>query len=332
MKFGIQLPTTKEGMTYRILTDDDLDSLLTMPETIEKLEEALRAKSRGHLVAEARFQVTLNNGALVFTAGAEPVNEHVIGFRVYETFRVPTVKHEQLVAVFDSEDGRFKGLILGHVIGAMRTAALDGIALKYMAPKNPDCLGILGSGFQAAFHFESALCVRPFRRARVYSPAIKHRAAFAAEMSEKHGLEVEIAESAEEVVREADVLLCTTNATQPVFDAAWLKPCSHVTTIGPKLEGNHELPLEAADRSARIVTDSLAQVDAFPRPYFLSNTCHRERMIELSEVIAGRQPGRESDDEITLFCSVGLSATEVIVANQALRNFEAREAVLEQGG
>ncbi len=314
-------------MTYRILTDSDLKTLLTMDETIEKLEEALRTKSKGNLVSPPRFQVSLEKGALVFTAGAEVENENVIGFRVYETFRVPTVRHDQLVAVFDSEDGAFKGIILGSALGAMRTAALGGIALKYMAPNDPGCLGILGSGFQARFQFESALCVCKFRRARVYSRTADHRVAFAAKMKAKHGLDVEAADCAENVVREADVLLCATNATQPIFDAAWLKPGTHITTIGPKFKRAHELPLEAAERSTRIVTDSLSQVDAFPRPYFLLNTPQRERMIELSDVVAGKQPGRVSQNEITLFCSVGLSATEVIVADQALRNAEARDAV-----
>ncbi|OGR90263.1 MAG: hypothetical protein A2V88_08525 [Elusimicrobia bacterium RBG_16_66_12] len=316
-------------MGYRILTDDDVEALLTMREAIEKLEQALLSGSRAGLVAPPRFMVSLEKGDLVFTAGAEVANDNVIGFRVYETFRVPTAKHEQLVVVFDSRTGELRGLILGRRLGAVRTAALDGIAIKYMAPRSPDCLGMLGSGYQAGFHFESALCVRTFRRALVYSTTPDHRAAFAAAMRERHGLEVEAVDSAAAVVREADVLLCTTSAVRPVFDVARLRSGMHITTVGPKLAGAHELPVDAAGRSDRIVTDSIAQVDAFPRPFFLLGTPHRDRMIELCDVVAGKQPGRASEDEITLFCSVGLSATEVIVADQATRNAAVRQASLD---
>ena len=79
----------------------------------------------------------------------------------------------------------------------------------------------------------------------------------------------------------------------------------------------YELPLEAARRAAVIVTDSLAQVDAYGKPFFLSGS-DRARMVELSEVLAGRQAGRLSDEDVTLFCSVGLAGTEVVVADRLL--------------
>jgi alanine dehydrogenase len=97
-----------------------------------------------------------------------------------------------------------------------------------------------------------------------------------------------------------------------------LRPGTHVNTIGPKFEDTHELSPRVAEKSAIVATDSLAQVDAYPRPFFLAGTPARERMVELGEIVAGRRPGRTSPDDVTLFCSVGLAGTEVVLADAAL--------------
>ena len=93
-------------------------------------------------------------------------------------------------------------------------------------------------------------------------------------------------------------------------------------TIGPKFTEAHEVPIETAPRAEVIATDSLAQVDAYSKPFFLANTPERERMVELSDVVVGRRAGRLSEDGITLFCSVGLAGTEVVVADALLEELE----------
>jgi ornithine cyclodeaminase len=137
-------------------------------------------------------------------------------------------------------------------------------------------------------------------------------------MSSKTGLHVEAANSAQEVVEFADVLICATTSTTPVLEENWVKPGTHVNTIGPKFRGKSEVPYELAQKSQVIVTDSFQQVDGYSEPFFLSDTPERKRMIELSDVVAGKQKGRQSSKDITLFCSVGLAGTEVVVANEAL--------------
>ncbi|MCK4988098.1 MAG: hypothetical protein KAS40_21335, partial [Desulfobacterales bacterium] len=81
--------------------------------------------------------------------------------------------------------------------------------------------------------------------------------------------------------------------------------------------------VEAARKSHTIVTDSLQQIDGFEpyaAPFFLQNTPERERMIELDELVAGKRKGRSSPDELTLFCSVGLAGTEVVLADAAFKS------------
>ena len=303
---------------YRILTDEDIHRIITAETAVNAIEQALLARATGALIAPPRFSVGADSGALVFTAGGETAHSKSLGFRVYDTFGGKSPDRTQLVAVFDSQTGNFKGLVIGVLVGALRTASINAIAIKYMARSDAKNLGILGSGLQARYHMQAAMVVRPFEYARVHSPTASHREAFAAEMSDRADIRVEAVQSSEEVVRYSDVLICATNSSTPVFDAGWLKPGMHINTIGPKFKEAHEISTEVAQNSHMIVTDSLDQVDSYPKPFFLLDTPERNRMVELSEIVVGRQRGRLSVTDITLFCSVGLAGTEVVLANEAL--------------
>ncbi|MFZ5858892.1 MAG: ornithine cyclodeaminase family protein [Chloroflexota bacterium] len=303
---------------YQILTDEDI-KFLKIESVVNGIEQSLRARSEGALIAPPRFSVKVERGALVFTAGAETKHSHSIGFRVYDTFPKSSEDHVQIVAVFDSQTGDFRGLVIGQLIGALRTAALNAVAIKYMARSDVQNLGILGSGFQARFHMQAAMEVRQFRNAKVYSPTASHCEEFAAEMSAQIGLRVEAARSADEVVRFADVLICATTSTSPVLESSWIKSGTHINTIGPKFKGMSEIPYELAQLSQVIATDSPEQANSYPEPFFLAHTPEGNRMVDLSEIVVGKQKGRLSSADITLFCSVGLAGTEVAVANEALK-------------
>ncbi len=303
---------------YRILTDKDI-SILEIESVVNAIEQLLHARAVGALIAPPRFSIDVDNGALVFTAGAETKHSRAIGFRVYDTFPKSSPNHIQFVAVFDSQTGEFRGLVISNLIGGLRTAAINAVAIKHMARPDAQNLGILGSGFQARFHVQAAMVVRHFRSAKVYSPTVSHREIFAAEMSAQTGLRMEASHSVEDVVRFADVLICATTSMSPVLETSWVKPGTHINTIGPKFKGMSEIPYELAQLSRVIATDSPEQVDSYAEPFFLLETPERNRMVDLSEIVVAKQKGRLSSTDITLFCSVGLAGTEVIVADAALK-------------
>ena len=306
---------------YRILTDQDIEEGLPIENAISVIEATIRAKAQGKLLAPPRFSVGTDDGSMVFTAGSEMEHFHVMGFRVYDRFEIKSPDRRQLVVVFDNRTGTFKGLVIGKLIGAIRTAAINAVALKYMAHSSTQCLGILGSGFQAQIHAQAAASVREFEMIRVYSSTERNREAFTQALAEKIEVPVEAMQSPEQVVREADVLICATKSSTPIFQSDWLKAGVHINTIGPRYEGKHEVPLEAAERSQIIATDSKEQADSYDQPFFLEGTPQWDQMVELSDIVSGRHPGRASDTEITMFCSVGLAGTEVVVANEAIRWF-----------
>ncbi|MFQ5945473.1 MAG: ornithine cyclodeaminase family protein [Anaerolineae bacterium] len=308
----------KKMPKYRILTDKEVEGRVAMADLIAQIEAAMLEKAEGALIAPPRFRVDVERGGLVFTVGADTKDRQVIGFRVYDSFRNASQDKQQLVAVFDSETGAFKGAVLGNRLGPLRTGAIGGVAVKHLSRPDSRVLALIGSGSQARTQLEAAVEVRDFEKFRVYSRTPAHRRAFAAEMGERLGIEIKPVTSSEKAVRGADVVIAATTATRPVLEAEWLKEGAHVSTLGPKAKGSHEIPMELAERAALIATDSLAQVDAYPKPFFLTNT-HRPRMVELSDILAERVPGRTDEDQLTLFCSVGLAGTEVVVADEMLR-------------
>lgn len=301
----------------RTINEQEVEEALTMERAVEAIETAMRAKAEGKLVAPPRFSVDTEEGSLIFTAGAELRSTHTIGFRVYETLGGGSPE-TQMIAVFDTQTGALKGLVFGRFTGAMRTAAINAVATKYLARADVKRLGILGSGYHARFQARAAAAVRTFETAKVFSPTAKHRETFAGEMSAELGFPVNASANAEDVVRGADVLLCATRSTRPVFEAEWLRAGTHINSIGPKLKRGHEVPFEAAARSQVIATDSLEQVDAF-NTFFLAGRPERARIAELSDIVTGKREGRVNQDAITLFCSVGLAGTEVVLANEVLK-------------
>lgn len=298
----------------RRLTDEEFDRRVPMERALGAVERAFYEHAGGTLTAPPRFSLDLDGGSLVFTAGAA-TKQGVMGFRVYETFP-DSPDDQQLVSAYDSQTGEFLGSVLGYRVGAVRTGAIGGIAIDRLAREDAATLGIIGSGRQARTQLEAATVVRAFERVRVYSPTPAHRERFAREMSEKLDLTIAAVETPEDAVRGADVLITATSSHEPVFDPEWLSSGVHVNSLGPKFAGASELDPDVAERADRIATDSFAQVEGYSRPFFLDRT-DRNRLIELSEVVGVEAVGRSETDEISLFCSVGLAGTEVVLAAEA---------------
>jgi alanine dehydrogenase len=296
------------------LTDEEFDRRVSMAQAIDAIEGALCEHAAGTLESPPRFALDLDGGSLVFTAGAA-TRQGVMGYRVYETFP-DSPDDQQLVSVYDAETGAFCGSVLGYRVGAVRTGAIGGVAIDQMARADATTLGIIGSGRQARTQLEATAVVRAFERVRVYSPTPEHRERFADEMGDRLGLEIEAVETAADAVSEVDVLITATSSTKPVFDPEWLSPGTHVNTLGPKFAGTNELDPVIGSRADLVVTDSLAQVAGYSRPFFLNGT-DQDRLIELSALVDNEAGGRRDTDEITLFCSVGLAGTEVVLASEA---------------
>ncbi|ELZ21538.1 ornithine cyclodeaminase [Haloterrigena salina JCM 13891] len=308
-------------VAFPILTDGDVYSQFDYETVIDAMRDAFAERAAGTLEAPPRWYVEAGEGELVFTVGAATGPTNAAGFRVYGNY--PDSKagadRTQLVAVFDATTGAFEGLLAGHATGRLRTGAIGGLAIDCLARENCETLGVLGAGVQARTQVGAACSVRDFDEVLVYSPTAESCTSFAETAGEGVEPTVRAVDDPKPVVREADALVCATDSDEPVFDPDWLEPGTHVTTIGPRFRGTHELPLEVVDRADAIATDSIPQVDDYDREYLVSGDDY-DRMVELADALEDPELGRSDAEEITLFCSVGLAGTEVVLGRRFLED------------
>ncbi len=301
----------------KILRDEDLDERGLVAGAFDAVETAFRAKAANRLISPPRHHVSFpDRGDLVFTVGGILGDKPLAGFRVYDTF--DGVEHTQIVAVWSADDARLKGIVFGSRLGNLRTGAIGGLAIRHLSAPDARVAGIIGSGAQARTQLAAAAAVRNLEHARVYSRDEKNRAEFASEMQFVLGLEVEAVGSVSKAVDDADIVICATTSQTPVLHVRNLKAGAHVNTVGPKTLHGYELGLDVADAAAVIATDSPEQARAYASPFFLAGSASDGHLADLADIVAGKAAGRGSSDEITLFCSVGLAGTEVVVASAIL--------------
>ena len=301
-------------MSLCVLDDSAVGSSLSIAQAIGCMEEAFRCHAAGNLAAPARMTCDLGAGDLAFTLGARTADDPVVGFRVYDLKQLKSPARSELVAVFDATEGALLGIVTGGLLGAIRTGAIGGVAVKYLANAKVKKLGMVGAGGQARTQLEAAVTVRDFESIEVYSRDQERRTRFATEMSAKLGCAVQAVGSAQAAVEDADVLLCTTTSTVPVVRAEWLKPGVHINNVGPKFSDGAELGLDVAERMGLLVTDTRSQMEAFGARFILHDTRFESSLRDLAPIVSGADPGPSSPDQSTLFYSLGLAGTEVLLA------------------
>ncbi len=273
------------------------------------MRDALLAAHRGALASPPRLRAEIGPADYVFTVGGRPGGP--TGFRVYRT---GPAAGDQLVAVWQP-DGSLAGLVVGGELGARRTGALGGVAADVLARPDATTVAVIGSGRQAWTQLWALRAVRPLSEVRTYSRDPDRRVAFARRAAAELQVAARPAASAEQAADGADLVILATTSAQPVIDPAAIGAGTHVTTVGPKGARAHETPSQLLARAAVVTCDSPQQARAYPEPFFTDPAS----LTPLSAVVAGQAPGRASPADITVYCSVGLAGTEVLLAAALFR-------------
>ncbi len=223
--------------------------------------------------------------------------------------------HQGTVTLFDGETGEPRAILDASAVTEIRTAAVTAVATRELARPDATVLAILGAGVQGRSHLQALSLVRDFREVRVFAPTREHAAALA-------GGRVVVAETAQEAVRGADVVVCATNSREPVVMRDWLAPGVHVNAVGASTPAARELDT-ATVADAALFADSRESVSAEAGEFQLAV---REGAIsgldhvraELGEVLAGIAPGRTDDAQLTVFRSLGLAVEDLAAARHAV--------------
>ncbi|MGH2524162.1 MAG: ornithine cyclodeaminase family protein [Anaerolineales bacterium] len=305
------------------LTENDVRSLLTMEIALEAVEEAFQGLADGSAINQPRRRITHagNTFHLMFsTVGSR----RMIGLKAYNTYGGPV---DFLIPLYSTETGRLVALVEGDWLGRLRTGAASGVATRYMARPESKTLGLFGTGGQARTQLLAVCAVRPIERAHVYSRNAENRAAFVAEMQLQVKAQLVAVEDPRAAVEGMDVITTMTSARDPLFDGDWLAPGTHLNAAGSNHLQRRELNRRTIQRCARIAADSVeqAQMEAGDLAGAVNDGALKwEDVIEFSDIVGGRVPGRASPEEITLFESQGISVWDVATAARVYELAKAR--------
>lgn len=302
----------KSGVLF--LDEEEVRAHLRMEELIPAMAEAMRDLSTGKVQQPLRQVLSVTEHQGFF--GVMPAYGGGLGAKLVTFFPnnqgLPT--HHAVIVLFRPETGEPLVVMDGRLITEMRTAAVSAVATDLLARRAVAVLAILGSGVQAQSHLEALRIVRQFRQVRVWSP--RHAGQFA----ERFG--VTATNSAAEAVRDADVAVVATSATTPLLEGDWLSPGTHINAVGATRPNWRELDDEVL-RRARLYVESREAAGKESGDVIAAGKI----FAELGEVVAGRKPGRQSEDEITLYKSVGVAVEDMVAASLVYRQFCSRGSV-----
>jgi ornithine cyclodeaminase/alanine dehydrogenase-like protein (mu-crystallin family) len=316
-------------MAVLVLNQEEVERLLDMEGCIEAMAQALASLARGEVHVPLRFVVKPENEPSLIglmpahRAGDSPLYSLKTVCVFPDNPKRGLDAHQGTVTLFDGETGEVRALMNASAITAIRTAAVSAVATRLLARKDARMLGILGSGVQARSHLKALRLVRAFDRVRIFSPTAGNAKALADEVG------AEVAGSAEEAVRGADVVVTATSSTEPVLRRDWLEEGAHVNVIGGRPPAMRELDVATVAESAFYVDKrESAEAEAFDyRDALEAGAIGPEHIRgEIGEVLIGAVPGRTSPEELTVFRSLGLAVEDLAAAEYVVRR--ARETGL----
>jgi alanine dehydrogenase len=289
------------------LTSDDVSGLATPAEFVDAVREGYRQRGEGAR-AEPRTKLTNEDppGFLTTYAAVLPDTGAMGGYTYSAGFGAGDAWF--MTPLFDAESGEPLALVDGASMNPFKTGAAGAVAVDALAREDATSVAIIGSGAQARGQLRATATVRDVETVWVYSPTKEHREEFAGEMDRRLDASVAAVASAAAAVEGADVVVTATNASAPVFDGERLEPGTHVTAMGQYTPGKRELDTTTIER-AKYVPDLRARAmqDAGSFLHAVEEGVVDEDHVyaELGEIVAGEVPGREDDEEITVFDSGG---------------------------
>ena len=276
-----------------VLTRSEVSRLVNMEKAIEVMEDVFRQQAEGQIVGYPSFGLLAGKKDFRFHAGAL-LGSRKIGVRMFPAgLQWPASARERQIAVlYDTESAELL-CVAASPFGSLRIGAVMGLAAKVLSPPKSSSVGMIGSGGNAPNILQAILLARPsIKTVSIYSRNRERRERFASEMVPLLGLEVRAAESAEEAVREKDIVLASTDSAVPVLKAEWISPNSYFASSGMTTEVGPDI----IEKAKSIVLSSTEQIRSSParQQDALLQLIHEGRLSwddvnELGNVVRGKR-------------------------------------------
>lgn len=302
------------------LSESDVAAAMTMRDTIQVVEDAFAAYARGEslLLPRSSNRLPGSAGALRVIAAVLP-RSSFFGLKTLTGAPGNRLPEETYFAVllFDMETGALRAVISANHLTGLRTGAASAVAAKFLARQTAHVLGVFGAGAQAEYQVEALCAVRPVRLIKVFTAHHSTAAAFAEKMTHRFGVEAQAVVSPQEAVSSCDLVVTATTSQQPVFDGTWIEDGTHISGVGSNAPVKRELDAETFRRS-RVFVDirdqAVEEAGDLRQALDLQIIEPGDIVADLGELVLSARPGRTSDQEITLFKSIGIAIEDVASA------------------
>jgi len=305
-----------------LLTRDDVVRVLDMADCIDAVEQAFAELANGTAVLPLRINITPPEGlALYMPAYLKKMG--ALACKVVTVYKNNPTKHNLpttigKVLLQEPDTGEVICIMDGGYLTAMRTGAASGAATKHLASDRAgQVAGIFGAGVQAKMQLWAVAVARKLSRAVVYDVSTEAATRFTSELSNKLSLRITPVQSADEVLKQADIICTATSSPTPIFDGNKVREGTHINGIGSHTPNARELDTAIIRRST-LVADSyeacLKEAGDIMIPIQEGIIDKSHIHAELGEIIVGKKAGRTRENEITLFKSNGLAIQDAAAA------------------
>ena len=243
-------------------------------------------------------------------------NQHLAGLKVGSFWednpKNGLPRHNALILLFNQANGKMAAAIEAGKVNAFRTAASNAVATHVLARKNSKVLAIFGTGNQAKYECEALARIRNFDQILIVGRN-QSKAGKMAEDLKKLGIKLKIT-GAKDACEQADIIVTATSSQTPLFKAEWVKVGTHISSMGSDKKGKQELPPELFSQSG-LFCDLNTQSKLIGE---FQHAPESATLMNIGDVLLANAQGRQSQEQITIYDSSGLSIQDLYIAQKIL--------------
>lgn len=239
----------------------------------------------------------------------------------YENPKINLPSSNGLMLVFSQKTGELLAVLLDEgFLTDIRTAAAGAVAVKYLAPKNVDCIGIVGCGVQGKLQLELLKEVTNCRKAIVWGRNQEKLDKYKEEMSAS-GFEIETTKDISKITENCQLIVTTTPSKTPLIFAEQIKKGTHITAVGADAEGKQEIDAQLIDLANIVIADSISQ--CLHHGDLSHSNIAKEKVVELGNVISNPNLQRKNDEQITVADLTGVAVQDIQIAKYVFQKLKA---------
>jgi alanine dehydrogenase len=327
-------PRVNKRIETLILTRNDVESIFTVKDCIDVVEQAFKAYGEGKVTMLPKSHIHFEEGSGIFAVMSAYIKSlKAVGAKIGtghpnnpSRFGLPLVMATMILN--DPMTGVPLAIMDATYLTAVRTAAAGAVAAKYLSRKDSKIVSIIGTGTQGRFQLEGILNVRNVEEVQAYDISYECSLKYAKDVSRKFDIKATPFKTVEKAVLKADIIVTATPSKSPILMDEWINLGTHINAMGADAEGKQELDPKILKRSKIVVDnrDQSIRIGELNIPFSKGIILKEDIYADIGEIVAGKKSGRTSETDITVFDSSGLPIQDVAVAKR-IYDYASKKAI-----